>query len=151
MEQKDIKQLVEALEPLLEQKIKESHSAGLESGGKEVSNLADSVLKKVTAKLDESHNDIKLRLERIDEKQAVANGYVAKHEQRLNNQDIMNAQTTISQQQTANSLATLIASDKANTEDRIGRNGFNVRMQWILGFIGFGTFALVAKYIFKAF
>ncbi len=114
-----------------------------QSGKKETSDLVGDV------KL--SHGEIKVVLDEIKRRLDTANGYTAKHEQRLNNQDIMNAQTTISQQQTANSLAMLIASDKANTEDRIGRNGFNVRMQWILGFIGFGTFTLVAKYIFKAF
>lgn len=79
------------------------------------------------------------------------NGSVAKHEQRLNNQDIMNAQTTISQQQTAVSLNKLVTSDEKNTTDRIGRKAVMVTAQWILGFIGLGTFALVAKYIFNAF
>lgn len=49
-----IQQLIKALEPLLDQKIKESHSTGLESGGKEVSNLADTILHKIEPIVEKS-------------------------------------------------------------------------------------------------
>lgn len=54
MNEQDIQNIIKGLEPLLNQKIKESHSVGLESGGKEISNLADTILHKIEPIVEKS-------------------------------------------------------------------------------------------------
>ncbi len=50
----EIQQLITTLVPILDQKIKESHSTGLETGGKEVSNLVDTILHRIEPVIEKS-------------------------------------------------------------------------------------------------
>lgn len=133
-----IQQLIKELEPLLDQKIKESHSTGLESGNKESSRLVDDVLKKVANKLDESHGEIKRRLD-------TANGYTAKHEQRLNTQDVLNAQMTITQQQTAKTLEGLLEKIEILTTAKASAEGSLATFKWLFGLNLAGLGGVLAK------
>ena len=79
------------------------------------------------------------------------NGSVAKHADKLSQIDVINAQTTLSQQQIMQVLKELTDSDKENTKYRFETKAVITAFQWLAGFIGLGTFALVAKYILNVF
>lgn len=83
-------------EEVLKRTIEEYLEKIRQSGKKETSDLAGDV------KL--SHREIKGGLDRIEKRLDTANGYTAKHEQRLNSQDVLNAQTALSLQAISNSL-----------------------------------------------
>jgi len=155
MEQKDIQQFVNVLDPFFERKIQEAHEVGRQSGKKESSDLAADVTKKVTDKIEATHGVIVLRLDSIDQKQATANGYVAKHEQRLNTQDVMNASTTMALQTITTNLTELVKSDKENTTYRIQSKQTIDNFKTFLGLGLFGILGNIllftAKFIFHLF
>jgi len=150
MDDQKIQQLIENLTPFFDGKMKENAYMVANHTNKEHSRFIGELRIQNTEILG-AMEFLKDAAIRTNEHLERLNGSVAKHEQRLNNQDIMNAQTTISQQQTAVSLNKLVTSDEKNTTDRIGRSANMTALKWILGFVGFGTFTLVAKYIFNAF
>lgn len=94
----------------------------------------------------ERHGEI---LQGISDRFDKLNGSVAKHELRHNEQDVMNAQTTLSQQNIAKLLETLIKDSKENTDYRLKATGATNTFKWIVGFIGLGTLATLVKVFFQ--
>lgn len=69
MKPEDIKNLIKGLEPFLEQKIKEAHFTGIQTGGTQTSNLADEVLKKIEPTIKESMDkNFNGKMGRLDQK-----------------------------------------------------------------------------------
>ena len=150
MEQKlDIQQFVNVLDPFFERKIQEAHEVGRQSGKKESSDLAADVTKKVTDKIEATHGVIVLRLDSIDQKQATANGYVAKHEQRLNTQDVMNATTASSLQNVVTTLDKIVKSEEENTTYRIQAKTTVDNFKWLLGIGLFGQLGMIILFVAK--
>lgn len=68
----------------------------------------------VLIKLGEISGDIN----RLNEKVGIQNGSVAKHEQRLNQQDVMNAQTTMTQQKILEEIKNINLSRDGESKEK---------------------------------
>lgn len=108
-----------------------------QSGKKETSDLAGDV--KI------SHREIKSGLDEIKRRLDTANGYTAKHEQRLNTQDVLNAQITITQQQTAETLKGLLQKIEILGEAKNKAEGSLATFKWLFGLNLAGLGGILAK------
>lgn len=96
-------------------------------------------------------NDLKQTGEGISHRLDTLNGSVAKHADRLANHDIINAQTTLSQQQMMRELSTLTKSEEKNNEFRVGSMASLNTFKWLFGFLGIGNMIMFAKTVLKLF
>lgn len=108
-----------------------------QSGKKESSDIAGEV--KI------SHGEIKLTLDEIKRRLDTANGYTAKHEQRLNSLDVINAQTTLTQQQTVKTLEEATQTLKGLVKDRDKAEGSIATFKWLFGLNLTGLAGVLAK------
>lgn len=108
-----------------------------QSGKKESSDIAGEV--KI------SHGEIKMTLDEIKRRLDTANGYTAKHEQRLNSLDVINAQTTLTQQQTVKTLEEATQTLKSLVKDRDKAEGSIATFKWLFGLNLAGLAGVLAK------
>ena len=126
----------------LQQLIKEVVAQAKNSLKNEDSNIAGEV--------KASHKEIKIALASIDQRIKTANSYTAKHEQRLNSQDVFNAQTTMTQTQTLKSLDEMLIQIKdvsKRLEDisefKNEAEGSLATFKWLFGLFGIGGLATI--------
>lgn len=100
----------------------------------------------------ESHNSIMVGLGRIDRGQDginhrldTLNSSVAKHELRLGNQDVLNAQITLTQGQIVSDLKEMRVGEKSNNDFILRTQGSINTFKWLIGFIGIGTLLTLLK------
>lgn len=95
--------------------------------------------------------ELKQTGEGINKRLDTLNGSVAKHADRLSNHDIINAQTTLSQQQIIKELAQLTKSEEKNNDFRVGSEASLNTFKWLFGFLGIGNIIMFAKTVLKLF
>ncbi len=133
------------LEEILKQSIKEAHLVGIQSGKKESSNLI--------AEVKETHSGILEGIAGINRRLDLVNGNVAKHNEKLAQHDIINAQVTLSQQsilQTigeikSQDLAALKKSDGDNSKYIVETKAIIGAFKWLIGILGIGNIAMLIK------
>lgn len=111
-----------------------------QSGKKETSDLVSDI-KNFHLQLS---NDMQNIIKRLD----TANGYTAKHEQRLNTQDVFNAQTTMTQTQTIDSLKTILTRLEDISKFKNEAEGSLATYKWLFGFLGIGGIIALIKLFF---
>lgn len=101
---------------------------------------------------DKNHTEIMYTLENIaktgegiNKRLDTLNGSVAKHEQRLAAQDVLNAQMTITQAQIVNELKTLKENDTTKNDWVLKTQGSIGTFKWLFGFLGIGTLITLLK------
>lgn len=145
MSHTELKMNDQKLQQIIEQGIKEAHITGIQLGKKESSDLY-SDLKSLT-------NEVKGELKGINEHLKTLNGSVAKHTDKLAQNDIINAQTTMSLQQLATSLqemkttdlATLKKREEENSDFRKSTSTTLGNFKWLVGAIGIGNVGIILK------
>lgn len=145
MNDQDIKNIIKGLEPYINQKMKETVSHAKHSFREEDSNIAGEV--------KSSHQEIKSELQGINAHLKTLNGSVAKHTDKLAQNDIINAQTTMSLQQLATSLkemkttdlATLKKREEENSDFRKATTTTLGNFKWLVGAIGVGNLGIIIK------
>lgn len=93
-------------------------------------------------------NDLKETGNNIVKRLDMLNGSVAKHEARFGTQDVMNAQTTITQQQIMMDLKDLKTEAKNSSDFRLEANTTINVFKWLVGLIGIGTILTLFKSFF---
>lgn len=112
-----------------------------------VKNSAERTNSKLIADIQTTHTELKDGITGITKRLDILNGSVAKQQDKLSQHDIINAQTTITQQQIINTLETLKKSDDENTKYITETRAVISVFKWLVGFIGIGNLAVVIKYI----
>lgn len=95
----------------------------------------------IMEKLGELKNTVEGTNRRLD----TLNGSVSKHELRFATQDVLNAQITMTQAQTAQDQRDIKQSNGANNEFILRTQGAINTFKWLFGFVGFGTLATFLK------
>lgn len=96
-------------------------------------------------------NELKQTGEGINRRLDTLNGSVAKHADRLANHDIINTQTTLSQQQMLKELNHLTSSEEKNNDFRVSSIASLNTFKWLFGFLGLGNIIMFAKTVLKLF
>ncbi len=101
---------------------------------------------------DINHNSIMLALgelkhaaEGTNKRLDTLNGSVAKHADKLNAQDVFNAQVTLTQAQIVSDQKTMKDSEKINTDFILKTQGSINTFKWLFGFVGIGTLITLLK------
>lgn len=94
-------------------------------------------------------NDLKQTGEGINRRLDTLNGSVAKHADRLSNHDIINAQTTLSQQQMMKDLNKLADDNEKNTQFVIDFKASWRTFKYLFGLSLSGNLILIAKTVFN--
>lgn len=94
-------------------------------------------------------NDLKEMGNNIVKRLDTLNGSVAKHEARFGTQDVMNAQTTLTQQQIMEDLKVLKAEARNSSDFRLEANTTINVFKWLVGLIGIGTLITLFKSFFS--
>ncbi len=89
--------------------------------------------------------EIKSVGEGIQKRLDTLNGSVAKHEQRLGTQDVLNAQITLTQAQIIADLKIVKDKEDATNIFRLKSEGSINTFKWLFGFIGIGTLITLLK------
>ncbi len=92
-----------------------------------------------------SLGEIKSSIDGTNKRLDNLNGSVSKHEQRLGMQDVLNAQTTITQQQMVVDLALLKKREEETNAFRLKSEGSINTFKWLFGFVGIGTLITLLK------
>lgn len=114
-----------------------------QSGKKETSGLVDDV--------KGFHQEIKTELQGVNKRLDTLNGSVAKQQDKLAQHDIINAQVTLTQKQTTDTLAVLLKSSEENTVFRVGAEANLSAFKWLFGFLGIGNVIMFAKVVLGLF
>ncbi len=133
------------LEEILKQSIKEAHLVGMQSGKKESSNLI--------AEMKDTHQGIIRGIDGVNKRLDVLNGSVAKQQDKLAQHDIINAQTTLSQQSILQTISEIRDKDLASLKKSDGDNSKYITetkavigtFKWLVGLIGLGNIAMLIK------
>lgn len=124
----------------IEELMKEIVSLAKNSFNSEESNLVGEV--------KGSHKEIKSELQNITKRLDTANGYTAKHEQRLNTQDVLNAQITLTQAQTTASLEKISQKLEELSVAKSEAEGSLNTFKWLFGALGVGNIIMFLKTLF---
>jgi hypothetical protein len=92
-----------------------------------------------------SNREIMTAITGIHDRLDKLNGYIAKHENRLNTQDVLNAQMTITQQQLVNDIKDFRKDEETNTEYRIKTRASIDTLKYIIGIVGLGGLIAILK------
>lgn len=101
---------------------------------------------------DNNHNSIMLVLGELkhtvqgtNTRLDTLNHSTAKHEQRLNSQDVLNSQITITQGQIVSDMKEMKIQDTTNNAFILRTQGSIDTFKWLVGFIGVGTLITLLK------
>lgn len=101
---------------------------------------------------DKNHTEIMVSLdslvqtgEGINKHLDTLNGSVAKHEQRLSAQDVLNAQMTITQAQLVEELKSIKTKTELSGDFIVSSKATINTVKWLIGVLGIGNIVLIIK------
>ncbi len=83
--------------------------------------------------------------EGINRRLDTLNGSVAKHADKLANQDVLNAQVTLTQTQIVTDMKDMKSGDKLMNDFILRTQGSISTFKWLFGFLGIGTLVTLLK------
>ena len=113
----------------------------VQSGKKETSDLV--------LDIKDNHKLILAKVEAIDEHLKNLNGSVAKHNEKLANHDIINAQTTLSLATISENLKSIQTLSIDNNTFKNKAEGSLNTFKWLFGFLGVGNIAVFLKVVLQ--
>jgi len=114
-------------------------------------NIIASDIKDSHMAINRALGEIKNTVDGTNKRLDQLNGSVAKHTDKFASQDILNAQTTMTQIQQTSDLQTLKSNDKVFDEFRISFLSSLNTFKWLFGILGIGNLIIFAKIILGVF
>ncbi len=94
---------------------------------------------------DITNREIMTAITGIHDRLDKLNHYTGKHENRLNNQDVLNAQMTLTQQQLVNDINNFKKEESINSDYRVKTKASLDTLKYIVGVVGLSGLIAILK------